>query len=318
MNAEILNLVTETFNGALDAAFAALHVYSLGLLSVLGLMHLLLALGRLTAQGGTANLAALGEFLWVALRIGVFVFLVVVLDLIMDAAFLTFLQWGVDSGNGGFSMADFLNPSQTVDAGFAAAKPLLGLIRNMIGIGMVWNMPTLFTYSIAYWIIVISFGLMALHVIMTLIEPKLAIATSAVLVPWGVMTQTAFLGELSLSWLTACFVRVLLTAALMAISFPLFELVTFPGGNPAEGGSDPKIYQAVVAAIVAIVFAVLAWVLPSRAASIGGRGMALALGGDALVIHGGMVGVSAARYAAAAGQTVIRGVSEMLPQRRAA
>lgn len=268
------------------------------------------------SAGGTANLAALGEFLWVAVRIGVFIFLVIVLDLIMDAAFLTFLQWGVAAGNGGFSLADFLNPSQTVDRGFEAAKPLLGLIRNMIGLSMLWNVPTMWIYAIAYWLIVFAFGAMALHVIMTLIETKLAIATSAVLVPWGVMTQTAFLGELSLSWLTACFVRVLLTATLMAIAFPLFELVTFPGGNPADGGSDPRIYQAVVAAITAIVFAILAWVIPNRAASIGGRGMALALGGDVL-LHGGVAGVSGARYAVASGQAVVRGVSHMLPQRSA-
>jgi type IV secretion system protein TrbL len=317
MNGELLNLVTMAFTDTLDAAFAVLHVYSVGLLSILGLMHLLLAVGRMMSAGGAANLAALGEFLWVAVRIGVFLFIVIALDFLMDAAFLTFLQWGVAAGGGGFSLADFLNPSRTIDAGFAAAFPLERAIANLIGWGIVFNLPQLWTWSIAYWVIVLAFGVMALHVIMTLIETKLAIATSAVLVPWGVMTQTAFLGELSLSWLTACFVRVLLTATLMAIAFPLFELVTFPGGGPGQGGTDPTIYQAVVAAIAALVLAILAWVLPSRAASIGGRGMALALGGDVLV-GGGLAGVSAVRYGVATGQSVIRGVSQMLPQRSAA
>ncbi len=101
MNAELLNAVVAAFYDTLDGAFAAPHVYSLGLLSVLGIMHLYLALGRMLSAGGTANLAALGEFLWVALRIGVFVFIVVMLDLLMDAAFMTFLQWGVAAGNGG-------------------------------------------------------------------------------------------------------------------------------------------------------------------------------------------------------------------------
>jgi type IV secretory pathway TrbL component len=164
---------------------------------------------------------------------------------------------------------------------------------------------------------VLAFGVMALAVMMTLIEMKLAMASSTVLLPWAILTQTAFLGELALSWLTACLVRVLLTATMMAISFPLFELVTFPGGSPAQGGSDPTFYQAVVAAIVALIFAVLSWVVPNRAASIGGRGMALALGSDVLV-SGGMAGVAGARYAYHSGQAVIRGVSQMLPQRSAA
>jgi type IV secretion system protein TrbL len=316
MNAEILNAVVSAFNSTLDGAFATLHVYSLGLLSVLGIIYLMHALGRMLSSG-SASLAALGDFLWVAVRIGVFVFLTVALDFIMDAAFATFLQWGVEAGGGGFSMSDFLNPSQTVDAGFRAALPLQGAIGNMIGWGMVFNIHTMGMLGIAYWIIVFSFGVMALHVMMTLIEMKLAMASSAVLVPWGILTQTAFLGELSLSWLTACLVRVLLTATLMAISFPLFELVTFPGGNPAEGGADPTFYQALIAAVVAFVFAALTWVLPNRAATIGGRGMALALGGDVLV-GAGMAGVSGARFASHAGQAVVRGVSQMLPQRRAA
>jgi type IV secretion system protein TrbL len=317
MNAELLNAVVSVFNSTLDGAFSTLHVYSLALLSVLGIIHLHVAIGRMLSAGGTANLAALGEFLWVVVRIGVFIFITLILDLLMDAAFATFLQWGTSAGGGGFSMEDFLNPSRTVDAGFRAALPLLGAINNMIGWGIVFNIPTMWILAIAYWIIVFAFGVMALHVIMTLIEMKLAIATSTVLIPWGILTQTAFLGELSLSWLTACFVRVLLTATLMAISFPLFELVTFPGGNPAEGGADPTFYQAIVAAVVAIIFAALSWVLPSRAASIGGRGMALALGGDVL-IGAGMAGVSGVHYAGHAGQSVIRGVSQMLPQRRAA
>jgi len=91
--------------------------------------------------------------------------------------------------------------------------------------------------------------------------------------------------------------------------------VTFPAGSPAQGGADPTFYQAVVAAIVALIFAILAWVVPNRAASIGGRGMAL---GSDVLVGGGMAGVAGARYAYHPGQAVIRGVSQMLPQRSAA
>jgi type IV secretion system protein TrbL len=176
MNADVLNAVIAAFNGALEGAFTALQTYSLRLLSVLGIMHLYLTFGRMITAGGTANLTALGEFLWVACRIGVFIFITIMLGFLMDAAFLTFLQWGTAAGGGGFTLADFLNPSQTVDAGFRAAKPLLEAINNMIGWGMVWNLPTMWWLSGAYWTIVIAFGVMALAVMMTLIEMKLAMA----------------------------------------------------------------------------------------------------------------------------------------------
>jgi type IV secretion system protein TrbL len=151
MNTDLLNMVVAAFNSTLDSAFAALHVYSVGLLSALGLMHLLLAVGRLMSAGGTANLAALGEFLWVVVRIGVFLFLVIALDFLMDAAFLTFLDWGVRAGGGGFSMADFLNPSRTVEAGSRAAAPLLDAIGNLIGWGILWGLPKMWWWGMAYW-----------------------------------------------------------------------------------------------------------------------------------------------------------------------
>ena len=59
---------------------------------------------------------------------------------------------------------------------------------------------------------------------MTIIDIKLAIASGAVLFPWCILTQTSILGELSLSWITAGLVRVLLTSLLMSIGVPLFEM----------------------------------------------------------------------------------------------
>ena len=146
---------------------------------------------------------------------------------------------------------------------------------------------------------------------MTIIEFKLAVAAGTVLVPWAILTQTSVLGELSLSWMVAGLIRVLLTALLMSIGVPLFETLAFPGGSPALGGRDPTIYEAVSVMVGAVVFATLAWVLPSRAASIGGRGMALAIGGETLVA-GGMAGMGMASYASHAGSGAIRGVSQML------
>jgi type IV secretory pathway TrbL component len=317
LESDILDRLATGFSVALDGAYGSLHVYSLGLLSVLGLIHLYLALGRMLSQGGTANLSALGEFLWVAIRIGVFVFITVVLyDLMWNGAFMTFLNWGLEAGGRTFSLVDFLSPSRVVNAGFRVAVPLYDFLNNMTGPGKLWNWDVTASYLAAYWLIVFSYGVIALAVLMTLIEMKLAIATSAVLLPWAILTQTAVLGELSLSWLTAGLVRVLMTAALMAIGIPLFEFLAFPGGSPASGGRDPKLAEGIVMALAALAFAGLAWVLPARAASIGGRGMALALGSD-VVIGAGLAGVSGARYAYHSGQAAIRGISQMIPQKSA-
>jgi type IV secretory pathway TrbL component len=310
MNAGILDLIVGTFVAVLDGAYGTLWRYSIPLLAILGLMYFLIAVGQLVISH--YSLAALGDVLWVILKWGVVYFVVFFLfDRIWNGAFMTFLQWGLEAGGGAFGLSQFLQPSLVVDAGFVAAVPLYDYIQSFSGFGMAWNIATVLLFLGAYWLIVFAFAVMALHAMMTIIEMKLAIAVGTVLVPWAILTQTAVLGELSLSWMAAGLVRVLLTAALMSIGVPLFETLAFPGGSPATGGADPTIYQALVVALAALVFAILTWVLPSRAAAIGGRGMALAISGDSLVT-GGMAGVSMARYAWHAGAGAIRGASQML------
>ena len=93
MNAEILNTVVGIFVSTLDGAFARLAVYSIPLLSILGLIYLLLAVGQMTMQ--SHSLAALGDFLWVTLKIGVvYFFAFAFYSLFWNAAFYSFLQWG--------------------------------------------------------------------------------------------------------------------------------------------------------------------------------------------------------------------------------
>jgi hypothetical protein len=76
---------------------------------------------------------------------------------------------------------------------------------------------------------------------------------------------------------------------------------------PSLLGPDPTVFQSLSMAFGALMFAVLAWVVPSRAAGIGGRGMALALGGEHF-IAGGLMGVRAAQQLAGG---AIRGVSRL-------
>jgi type IV secretory pathway TrbL component len=141
---------------------------------------------------------------------------------------------------------------------------------------------------------------------MTIIEYHMAVLVGAVLIPWGVLQPTAFFSEFSIGWLTGGLVRVLVTGAIVGIAVPLFDmlqLTTTPGG-------DPSFYSAIIMGLTSLVFAILAWLIPGRAAAIAGRGVSLALHGGALIAGaaGGMRGVIA-MYGA------IRGVSSMLARR---
>ena len=116
-----------------------------------------------------------------------------------------------------------------------------------------------------------------------------------------------FLSELSIAWIAAGLVRMFITAALMGVSVPLFALAALPN----SAGADPDVYGSIILAVVAVVFAILVWVIPNRAAGMAGRGAALALTGEHIV-SSGIAGVQGAQFAARAATEVVRGVSQMV------
>ena len=148
---------------------------------------------------------------------------------------------------------------------------------------------------------------MALAVMVALIEMHLAIMAGIVLFPWGILSYTMFLSSWRSLGSPAGLVRMFITAALMGISVPLFALAALP----VVAGADPDLYGSLILAVVAVLFAILVWVIPNRAAGMAGRGAALALTGEHIV-SSGMAGFQGAQFAARAGAEVVRGVSQMV------
>jgi type IV secretion system protein TrbL len=323
MNSTVLDQIVATFAAAIDGGFVALAASSLALLSVFGLISFYTHMPAVV-MGGAQVGETLASFLWAVLRIGVFYWLVYHLYGLTFAAFLTFMQWGL-AGTGGqtLTVADMLHPSTIIDAGFAAAYPIQQFIAAYgSGISGALNRGihfwTVDTYLAVYWLVVLAFAFVAVAMILTLIEFKLAVMASAVLLPWGVLTHVAFISELSIAWIMASLVRVMLTTAIVGIGVPLFGIFT-PNTTP---GGDPTQYSSIMMVIVAIIFAILAWEIPKRAATIGGRGMALALGGDTLLLpaYSGVrmtiaAGTAAARELYGAGRSAVNMVQAYRAER---
>src|SRR5713101_5272797 len=274
MNAQILNDITSAFVNTIEAGTRTLGQLSIPLLAVFAVIALYTQLGPHLASGGVGLSDALGNFLLLVLKIGVFEWLLLHLPDIADAAFRTFVQWGASAG-GNFTAGQFLNPAAVADTGFRLARPIREFTDNFIKWLAVWDWPTLLLYSLSYYLIVASFMFIALHLMMTIIEFHLAVMVGAVLIPWGVLSATAFLAEFSIGWITGGLVRVLITAGIVGIATPLFAQVRLASSS----GQDPTFYSALLAGITSGIFAILAWVIPARAAAIAGRGVSLALDG---------------------------------------
>jgi len=303
VDAGIFDTIVTTFTAALQSGAQTLTTYALPLLLVFATIAFYRDMGALALQGGGGAGEAIGQALINVLRIGIFFWLVQNILPLTTAAYQTFLQWGAAPATDGVSTDTFLTPSTIVNAGFTLGKNMATYKRILLGWSAVWSPFTVFSYGLAYWLIVIAFAVIGLHLMMTLIEFYLAVMVSVVLLPWGVLQPTAFFAEFAIGWITGGLVRVLITAALVGLAVPMITNLKL---NPSSGG-DPTLYSAVLLSLASGVLAIISWVVPARAAAIAGRGASLALHGGTLV-----AGAAGAGRFALAGAGAIRGVSRMI------
>jgi type IV secretion system protein TrbL len=298
MTADVLDIIVSIFDGALRSGFATLMAYAIPLLGALAVIRFYVTMAPAVASGAGLG-DALGACLWSMIVIGVYFYLLVNLEALTDAALNTFVTWGLAPSGGTFSLGDFLLPSRLIRAAWTASTPIREFITRMgIGKAAPWNWPTLLIFLLSFLGIFAGFAVLAVELMIALIEFRYAAMLSAVLVPWAVLTQTAFFGELSVAWVVGGLIRMLIMAGLMGITITLFDVAKLVPGQ------DPGISEALIMAVVALVFGGLSLVIPKRASTVGARGMALALGA-------GEVFMPFWRYAPTVTGSAIRGVSQL-------
>jgi type IV secretion system protein TrbL len=314
MDAQTLNDIVSQFVQTLDAGTATLGQYSIGILALAATLAFYVQLMPQLASGGAGVGDALAGFLLLVIKIGIVYWIILYLPDLARAAFDTFAQWG---GAAGGTRADFLNPGAIVDTGFRVARPIRTFTDN-VWIWLSRNPAMLISYSLAYYAIVIAFGLVALAMMLTIIEFHLAVMAGAVLMPWGIFPALAFLSEASVGWITGGLVRVLLTAAMVGVGVPLFQglKLTF------SSGGDPTFYSGLVCGLTCLIFAVLTWTVPARGGNLAGRGVALVLGSDVIAgaasgARWAMLGGGLVRGAVQGTSSLVQGVSSMPAQFRA-
>jgi P-type conjugative transfer protein TrbL len=305
MTASVLDEIVRAFATALETGAQTLGQYSLGLLGIFALFAGVYRFAPLLAAGGGAMLGdVLASLLFFVLGIGIYEFILLNLTAITNALFAAFVQWGTAAASGTFDAERFFQPSTIVDLGFRLGWSLLEMgTRLSLWARATAPMMAIFGYSLAYWIILASFAAVAIHLMVVLIEFKMGVMLGAVLIPWTVFQPVAFFGEFAIGWLTGTLIRVLIIGSIVGIATPLFHTVT-PALTP---GGDPTQYSSTVMALTSVVFAILAWVIPGRAARMAGRGISLALDGSTI-----MAGAAGAGRFVLFASHAVRGTSQLL------
>jgi hypothetical protein len=311
ISTDLIDQITAAFLAALQAGGANLGLYSLAILGVCATIAFYKEYAVVMVYG-TGLGEALAGLLLFAVGVMGYYWLMVNLYPMATAALATAIQWGL-AGTGGTTVTyDMIQrPSFIMQEGLKAAFPMAD---QGTWFQQVWATLKMVNHPgdlLAYWFIVLAFLAITAHHMVMLIEYHLAVMCATVLLPWSLWSATASVGEFAAGWLTGAFVRALVSTAMLGIAVPLFSLLN----RPATGFIT--LYNTVMLIGAAFIFAVLAWVVPARAAGIASRGMALGL-------HGGMVTAAAmgvARFgmmAQGVGGAVTRAHSRMLASRQMA
>src|SRR6266446_4912352 len=130
-----------------------------------------------------------------------------------------------------------------------------------------------------------------------------------VLIPWGIWTFTAPLAEFGVGWFFGGFIRAFLSMVMVGIGTTLFTTL-----QPGAGWSMADWWQTLIRLVSALLFAVLCWQIPARAAN---RIGSATLGLTGHVVAAAAMGTARVfMMASGVGGAAIRGYSAMMAARR--
>ncbi len=261
----LINLLTGTYLGALEAGARALTVYALPILAVAAFVQFHREWWPVVVSGGSQMGDALGHFVFLLVSVGFYMWLILHLWDIGQAAFDTFVQWGMLGGGNGLSSDALRNPGFIMDIGLRVAFPIA---EQATWLQKIWYGLNL-AISPMDWLLVacilIAFLAITVHHLFMLIEFYLALMCGHVLIGWGIWRTTAHFAEFSLGWITGGLIRALVSCTMIGLSIPLFEQLRMPAADGVK-----TLVQVVTPVVGSVIFAVLAWVLPARAARMAG------------------------------------------------
>jgi type IV secretion system protein TrbL len=263
----LIDTITAGFLGAIDAGQQALAIFAIPILAICALISWYREYSATVMSSGAGMGDALAHALTIIFAAGCYMFVLLQLFAIAQAALDTVFYWGLLGAGGGVSSAQLTQPSFIFEAGMKAAKPIADFDTWFRAVQSTVRLAAHPGDLVAYWGIIIAFAGITLHTMMMLIEYHLAVMLGSVLLPWGIWRMTAGIAEFSLGWLTGSLIRALVSSAMVGIATPLFDLLNQP--LPSTGFFT--LPQTFVLLGCSFIYLVLCWTIPSLASRLAGQ-----------------------------------------------
>jgi type IV secretory pathway TrbL component len=263
----LIDAITAGFLGAIDAGQQALAVFAIPILAICALISWYREYAPTVMSSGAGMGDAMAHGLLIIFTAGCYMFVLLQLFAIAQAALDTVFYWGLLGAGGGVSSAQLTQPSFIFEAGIKAAKPIVDFDTWFRAVYSTVRLVANPTDLIAYWLIIVSFAGITLHTMMMLIEFHLAVMLASVLIPWGIWRMTSGIAEFSLGWLSGSLIRALITSAMVGIATPLFDLLN----QPVPSSGFLTLPQTFVLMFASFIYLVLCWTIPALASRLAGQ-----------------------------------------------
>jgi len=250
------------------------------------------------------------------LLVGFFAFLVAQWHTLSMTVVNGFAALGLKAGGGAMSVSTFTtSPSQIVMAGIKVIAGLMQYVQKIAPgpVEFFAHIDVIIMALVAAIGILIAFVILAVEIVVTIIEFHIVTLVAFVTVPFGVLSQTAFMSERAIGYVVSVGIKLMALAIVVSLGTTVFDNYTV--------SSDPGIGEDVGLLLGAVLMVMLALKIPAIAAALISGGPQLnagsAVAGAAGVAAGVAGVVLAGRAAGGAIGAVLGGGGEVAAARNA-
>lgn len=250
----------EKFKTQVDAGFGLIQGDVSGVLATLVVISIAIT-AVLWAIDENQNVLA--SLIRKVLLVGFFVWLVTQWHSLSTTVVNGFAALGLKAGGGGMTVSTFTSsPSQIVMAAIKVINGLMDYVhRTAPGpVEFFARLDLVLMALVAALGILVAFVILAVEIVVTIIEFHIVTLVAFVVVPFGVLSQTAFMSERAIGYVVSVGIKLMALAIVVSLGTTIFNNYTV--------SADPGVGEDVGLLLAAVLMVMLALKIPAIASAL--------------------------------------------------
>ena len=248
---DLINDVANQYINAINSGFGLIKGDVTRVLNVL----IILSIVWSAALWALSDDHVIAHFARKIVYIGIFVWIVQNWPVLTDKLARSFMELGLKAGGlEGFGYYT-AQPGNIAYLGYTTAQPLMDQIARLTGpVAFFKNIVEILFLAIAVAAIVAAFCVITIQVVVALLTFKFGSLVAFVLVPFAVLSKTAFIAERPLGWVVGSGIRLMVLTLVLGVGNDIFQRLKMPAGQTVTT------YDAFCVALAALLLMVLSLV----------------------------------------------------------